>query len=160
MTTMNAPLPPPIPATFYKRIPTASFDTYSPQQHDFHVYIDRAIRAMCASVSDSPQITRGRAQDVHQLIMGIGRYLNPVNKKIWLFKTQPVNVTDTLQKLKCLKTHFSKFCVLKISNVPAYQAHCMIMQEHMDAAVQYIQKKTFKGDLLCENKGYHVCLLR
>lgn len=111
---------------------------------DFHVYMDRAISVMCASMSDSPQIAHGRAEDVHTFIMGLGRYLNPVhrNKKLWLFQTQPIDVTDTLQKLSILKTHFSKYCCLKIPNhVPVYQAHCEVLHQHIDTAIRYIQKK-------------------
>lgn len=145
---MNAPPPPPPPPAANQRIPQKHVlrSYYTPQQMDFHVYIDRALSVMCAPTSDSPQIARGRAQDVHRFIMGLGRYLNPVvhrrNPKRWLFQTQPIDVTDTLQKLLILKTHFSKYCCLKIPNdVPVYQAHCEVLHQHIDTAIRYIQKK-------------------
>ena len=71
---------------------------YTPNQAKFHETIDNISDIMTAPNVNSPQIVKGRAQDVYKLVSrDFSKFFRPTSKH-WLFK-EPIDGTPTLQKL-------------------------------------------------------------
>jgi hypothetical protein len=100
---------------------------------------------MSSSKTDEPQITRGRAQDVHRLMTkDFSKFFRPSSSS-WLMK-EPMSPRDTLQKLESLKNQFTKYCNIKIPE--RYIPHCQELQEYVVAAISLIKRVSNKHHVL------------
>lgn len=144
MDAAQIPTPSPIPDnikpvcnTLFKVI-----NVTTRRQLELHHHIDHAINIMNKPVSCSPQICKGRAQDVHRMITIIGRrYLNTIGSR-WIFKDPDIHRDVTLEKLRTMKDALARFVVL---NVPLYNDdildHCIYLQWYMSAAISYVETR-------------------
>lgn len=144
MDAAQIPTPSPIPDnikpvcnTLFKVI-----NVTTRRQLELHHHIDHAINIMNKPVSCSPQICKGRAQDVHRMITIIGRrYLNTIGSR-WIFKDPDIHRDVTLEKLRTMKDALARFVVL---NVPLYNDdildHCIYLQWYMSAAIAYVETR-------------------
>lgn len=140
----SIPAPPTPPAPGGKKLPvkrTWTIVSYTKNQLEFHEVIDRLMSIMSATASTAPQISRGRARDVRQLtVHDFSKYLRPTSPR-WLFK-EPIDPTDTLQKLEVLQNQFTKYCNTKVPD--KYVPYCLELREYVKAAISLIKKMSKK----------------
>lgn len=114
---------------------------YTEQQINFHNYIDKLSNIMNPYVLGVPQLCRSQAQDVHKLIMGLGKFMNSTSKK-FIFKNNNIDTQDTLQKLNVLQFNLIKYCNTKLPNNTIIKEHCEELHLHLQTTINFIKKKT------------------
>lgn len=147
MLTRTIPVAPPPPGHIIHISPsTRRLFKLSPpityRQVELHDTIEEAIGLMMLPPSDSPQIARGRAQDVYKLLKRVGqRFLNPKGAR-WIFKDADIDREDTIARLRKMAIELKKFTVTKI---PLYDEgmleHCIQMQWTLTAAIAYVKDR-------------------
>lgn len=109
-------------------------------QDEFHKVIDNISNLIIAPSVNSPQIMRGRAQDVYKLMnRDFSKFLRPTSKQ-WLFQ-EPIDCPYTLKKLWILNSQFDRYCCTKIPET--YKTHCKDLQEYVKSAIMLIENHFF-----------------
>ncbi len=114
---------------------------YTEEQINFHNYIDKISNIMNPYVLGVPQLCRSQAQDVHKLIMGLGKFMNPIDKN-FIFKINNIETEDSLQKLNVLQFNLIKYCNTRLPNNTIIKEHCEELHLHLQTTMNFIKKKT------------------
>lgn len=92
------------------------------------------------SENDSPQIIKGRSQDIHKGIHSIGRFMNPRHPS-YIFKQERVHVFDTVIYLMVLKNNLELFASNFVPKERVIQDHFRYLHEYINTIIKFIVKK-------------------
>jgi hypothetical protein len=111
--------------------------------------IERAVSVLSTSATtDLPCTIRNCACEVHELVTGMGKYVNPSSRQ-WIFRQECTVLPEILiSRLYELRTRWAWFVLFKLpQNLiedPHITDHCMYLGHYLDEVIRYLQKKSLK----------------